>query len=90
MSQQTFKGVPQEQAQGPDFQAAVQQGVEGQLGLPAGSVTITSTTTGDNGAVVVMYVVQGVETADMDNVQKVMTLSAFSLPHIINTHFRHR
>ena len=74
MAQQTFKGVPPEQAQGPDFQAAVQQGVEGQLGVPAGSVTITSTTEGENGAVIVMYVVQNVEPEDMDNMQKVPTL----------------
>ena len=71
MAQQTFKGVPPEQAQGPEFQAAVQQGVEGQLGVPAGSVTITSTTEGENGAVVVMYVVKNVEPEDMDNMQKV-------------------
>ena len=83
MAQQTFKGVPPEQAQGPDFQAAVQQGVEGQLGVPAGSVTITSTTEGENGAVVVMYVVQNVEPEDMDNMQKVHTLF-YSCTHILS------
>ena len=69
---QAFQGVPPEQAQGPDFQAAVQQGVEGQLGVPAGSVTITSVTEGDRGEIVVMYVVKNVEPADMDNMQKAM------------------
>ena len=83
MAQQTFKGVPPEQAEGPDFQAAVQKGVEGQLGVPAGSVTITSTTEGENGAVIVMYVVQNVEPEDMDNMQKVHTLSiAYIIRHV--------
>ena len=82
MAQQSFQGVPPDQAQGPDFQAAVQQGVEGQLGVPAGSVTITSVTVGDNGAVVVMYVVQNVEPEEMDNMQKVTLTPSRHCAHL--------
>ena len=58
-----------DQAQAPAFQDAVAQAVADQLDVDPSAVTITSTTVGDNGAVVVMYVVQGVDAGDVGDAQ---------------------
>ena len=72
MAQQEFQGVTPDQAQGADFQDAVEQAVADQLDIDPEMVTVTSVTTNDEGHVVVVYVVQGVEPEDMDNMQQQM------------------
>ena len=69
VAQQEFQGITPEQAQGNDFQGALAQAVADQLDVDPSFVTITSTTEGDDGAVVIMYVVQGVDPADVANAQ---------------------
>lgn len=69
VAQQEFQGVTPEQAQGNDFQGALAQAVADQLDVDPSFVTVTSVTTNDDGAVVVMYVVQGVDPADVGDAQ---------------------
>ena len=59
-----------EQAQGQDFQDAVEQAVADELGVEPDTVTVTSVTTNDDGHVVVVYVVQGVDPEDIEEVQQ--------------------
>ena len=70
VAQQEFQGITPEQAQGNDFQGALAQAVADQLDVDPSFVTITSTTEGEGGAVVIMYVVQGVDAADVGDAQE--------------------
>ena len=70
MAQQEFAGVTPEQAQGEDFQDALTQAVADQLDVDPEFVTITSVTTNDEGHVVMVYVVQGVDPEDVDDMQQ--------------------
>ena len=68
--QQDFSGIDAEQAQSEEFQDAIEQAVADELDIGVGNVEVTSVTTNADGDVTVVYVVQGVDPEDVEEVQE--------------------
>ena len=59
VADQSFSGITVEEASQPAFEMALEVAVAEKLGVESGDVTITSTSTNDDGSVVVEYAVTG-------------------------------
>ena len=70
VAQQEFSGIDPEQAQSEEFEDAIEQAVADELGVGVGDVEVTSVTVDEDGDVTVVYVVQGVDPEDVEEVQQ--------------------